>query len=287
MSRMDQVTLVCGGGGVWGIAWMTGIAMGLADRGIDLREAAAFIGTSAGSNVATQWAKGLSLEDLFARQTDLARQPPEPAPDAAAMARLMRAMQRPFANREERREAMRRLALESPTIAASERRANLVVRLGLPDEAWPTKPLSIAAVDLETLELTVFDRNSGVPIIDAVAASGAVPGVWPPALIGGRRYIDGGIGHTADNASLAEGAKRVLILSPTTGSPVADRADSSAEIMRLRESGAKVLIVSPDEPSLAAWMLGPLDPQSRKPAAQAGRNQGATHNMALEFLQAR
>jgi hypothetical protein len=138
MSRIDQVTLVCGGGGVWGIAWMTGVAMGLADRGVDLREAGAFIGTSAGSVVAAQWAKGLNLEDLFARQADLARQPPEPAPDAAAMARLMEAMQRPFANREERRQAMRRLALEAPTISASERRANLVVRLGLPNECLTT-----------------------------------------------------------------------------------------------------------------------------------------------------
>jgi NTE family protein len=265
---------------------MTGIAMGLADRGVDLREAAAFIGTSAGSVVATQWAKGLSPEHLFARQADPARQSPEPAPDPAAMARLMETMQCPFADREERRQAMRQLALESPTVTAAERRANLVVRLGLPDQAWPTKPLLITAVDLETRELTVFDHRGGIPIVDAVAASGAVPGVWPPAPIGGQRYIDGGTGRSADNAHLAEGSKLVLILSPTTGSPFAEGADTSAEITRLRELGAEVLVVSPDEPSLAALAVGPLDPECRKPAAEAGRIQGAGHSAALEFLQA-
>jgi NTE family protein len=56
---MKDVTLVCGGGGVWGVAWMTGIAIGLAEAGLDLREADSFIGTSAGSIIGTQLASDL------------------------------------------------------------------------------------------------------------------------------------------------------------------------------------------------------------------------------------
>ncbi|MGO8728014.1 MAG: patatin-like phospholipase family protein [Streptosporangiaceae bacterium] len=36
-------------------------------------------------------------------------------------------------------------------------------------------------------------------LVDAVAASCAVPGVWPPVTIGGRRYVDGGV-RSSDNA---------------------------------------------------------------------------------------
>ncbi len=50
---MKNVTLVCGSGGICGVAWMTGIAIGLAEAGLDLREAASFIGTSAGSVIGT------------------------------------------------------------------------------------------------------------------------------------------------------------------------------------------------------------------------------------------
>lgn len=55
MTHNPDLTLVCGGGGVWGVAWMTGLANELANEGIDLRDAATFIGTSAGSVVSTQF----------------------------------------------------------------------------------------------------------------------------------------------------------------------------------------------------------------------------------------
>jgi NTE family protein len=50
--------VVFGGGGIWGAAWMTGIIMGLAGHGIDLTQARALIGTSAGAVVGSQVAHG-------------------------------------------------------------------------------------------------------------------------------------------------------------------------------------------------------------------------------------
>lgn len=66
--------LVLGGGGVAGIAWMTGLLAGLADAGQDVTGADLLVGTSAGAAVAAQVGSGLSLDALFARQTEPALQ---------------------------------------------------------------------------------------------------------------------------------------------------------------------------------------------------------------------
>lgn len=65
-----EQALVLGGGGVAGIAWMTGLLAGLSDAGQDITGAAMIIGTSAGANVAAQIGSGLDLDELFARQTE-------------------------------------------------------------------------------------------------------------------------------------------------------------------------------------------------------------------------
>jgi NTE family protein len=117
----------------------------------------------------------------------------------------------------------------------------------------------------------VFDRTSGVGLVDAVAASCAVPGVWPPVTIGDRRYIDGGVRSTI-NADLAEGHERVVILTPfTTGlaGDVAHEADAR------RAGGAAVEVVVADERSVAAFGSNPLDATTRAPSAEAGLAQGA------------
>jgi len=53
-----------------------------------------------------------------------------------------------------------------------------VVRARLVTTNWPAA-LQVTALDADTGELNVFDACCGVPLVDAVAASGAVPGVWP------------------------------------------------------------------------------------------------------------
>src|ERR1700677_2370162 len=66
--------LVLGGGGVAGIAWMTGVLAGLADAGQDVTGADLLVGTSAGAAVAAQVGSGLPLDALFERQVDPALQ---------------------------------------------------------------------------------------------------------------------------------------------------------------------------------------------------------------------
>jgi NTE family protein len=60
-----------------------------------------------------------------------------------------------------------------------------------------------------------------VALVDAVAASAAVAGIWPAVTIGGRRYVDGGF-YSIDNADVAVGFERVLnLLDPAVRAPAA------------------------------------------------------------------
>jgi NTE family protein len=136
--------------------------------------------------------------------------------------------------------------------------------------------LRITAVDTETGETSVLDRLSGTPLIDAVAASCAVPGVWPPVTIDGRRYMDGGV-RSSDNADLAQGYARIAILSPNglradeiVASPLQEQLET------LRNAGAQTYVVEPDQQSRTAMGINPLLPETRRPAAEAGRAQGKT-----------
>ena len=96
-------------------------------------------------------------------------------------------------------------------------RATVAARL--PSQHWPQRTLHITAVDAHTGEPVVFDRDSGVDLVDAVAASCAGGGF--PYTIGDRRHIDGGYRRSSENADLAAGYGRVLVLSPLAGRSLA------------------------------------------------------------------
>jgi NTE family protein len=130
------------------------------------------------------------------------------------------------------------------------------------------------AVDAESGAVRVFDRESGVSLIDAMAASCAVPGVWPPVTIGARRYVNGGV-RSSDNADLAIGAARVVIVSPLGwDSPLPSLFPLRSVVSQLRADGTEVTVLAPDAASAAAIGPNPLDPATRTPAAEAGRAQG-------------
>ncbi|SFW50723.1 patatin-like phospholipase family protein [Amycolatopsis australiensis] len=272
---MGGQALVLGGGGVAGIAWTTGLLTGLADHGQDLTGADLLVGTSAGAAVAAQVTSGRSLEELFARQADPALQAPEiPADvDLEKFAAEFGGALAGAASPAEVRRAVGKLALAAETVSEADRRA--VIEARLPVHEWPEQRLVIVAVDAETGEPRRFDRESGVSLVDAVAASCAVPGIWPAVTIGGRRYVDGGV-RSADNADYAAGATRITVVSPLGDSaPLPAEKPLSEVLADLRAAGAEVALVTPDEASLAAIGQNPLDPSTRTPAAEAGRAQGA------------
>jgi NTE family protein len=271
---MKDRALVLGGGGVAGIAWTTGLLFGLSEHGVDLRTAELIVGTSAGSAVAAQLSSGLSLKDLFDRQVDPARQTRELTPNAQLFELFERALLKASSlpDRADHIRQIGRWALEAPTVTEEERRSVIAERL--PNHAWPNGLLLIVAVDTETGETRIFDRLSGTTLVDAVSASCAVPGIWPPVTIDGRRYMDGGT-RSSDNADLALGYARTLIVSPMgTARPEVTGDSLEQQIETLKSAGGKTYLVEPDEASKNAIGLNPLAPETRIPAANAGRSQG-------------
>lgn len=266
--------LVLGGGGVAGIAWLTGLLAGLADAGQDVSGADVIVGTSAGATVAAQLGSGLPLEELYARQTEPGLQAAEIMVDVdlATLGERIGGALRGATGIADMRRAAGRFALGAGTVAEEVRRE--VIESRLPSHAWPGRALRIVAVEALTGEPYVFDGTSEVSLVDAVTASCAVPGVWPPATIDGRRYIDGGV-RSAANADYAEGASRVLVLVPLGSTDLFPTEVPLEQAVRdLRAGGARVAVVEPDEASLAAIGANPLDPSTRRPAAEAGRAQG-------------
>jgi NTE family protein len=269
--------LVLGGGGIAGIAWTTGVIAGLADEGVDVTGVDLLVGTSAGSAVAAQLSSGLPIEDLYARQADPARQYKELVPPGISVEELWTTLQQMYAQYPDLAELRKRIgamALETETVSEAVRLE--VIRGRLPVHSWPDRSLKIVAVDAYTGEPRIFDRSSGVSLVDAVAASCAVPGIWPPVTIGGTRYVDGGV-RTAANADLAEGYDRILVIAPLVDLWLDD------EISALKRT-ARVELIVPNADSLAAFGADPLDPATRTPAAIAGRSQGRKTAPAVRAL---
>lgn len=266
--------LVLAGGGVAGIAWETGVLQGLAETSPVVAdhlaaESTRYIGTSAGSTVAAQLASGTPLRTLFDRQVEGSVPELSVELDLQSFGAMMAGAVAGAASPEEARQRIGAIALRAETPALDARRA--VIEARLPSHTWPDRPLLITAVDTATGTLRVFDRASGVALVDAVAASCAVPGIWPVVEIDGARYMDGGMRSSA-NADLATGAERVLILVPGPESSPLGSAIPDAELTALGD--ARIRTVFADADSIAAMGMNPLDPATRGPAAEAGRRQG-------------
>jgi NTE family protein len=269
--------LVLGGGGLAGIAWHVGMLAGLADRGVDVTDADLIVGTSAGATVAAQVASGIPLEQCFQRQVDPALQNEELRPPGMSIGELWEAMVRLIEETRDPLELRRRtgsLALGADTVPEPVRRAVVAGRL-VSDE-WPARRVATTAVDAVTGERKVFESGSGVGLVDAVAASCAVPGIWPPVTIGADRYVDGGV-YSLCNADLAAGFDRVLVLAPMVDPALTDQ-------LAAVDISGRSAVVSPDEGSLAAFTADALDPAVRGPSAEAGRRQGAEVSAVVQDL---
>ena len=277
--------LVLGGGGVAGIAWQTGILLGVADEvpaaAQALLKSDVLLGTSAGSSVVAQISSGLSLVDLFARQVAEESAEIDPGVAIDAIADLfLAALSDPDATVSQKRQRIGAVALKTDTVAEPLR--HNVIAQRLPSHSWPDRVLRVTAVDIATGELVVFDRDSGVDLVDAVAASCAVPGAWPPVTIGDVRYMDGGVGSTI-NLSFADDCDAAVVLVPAgESSPSPFGAGAANEIDGFRGAALGVFA---DDGSLAAFGANPLDPRCRRGSAEAGRAQGRREAAAVaKFL---
>ncbi|MFF4102814.1 patatin-like phospholipase family protein [Streptomyces sp. NPDC001903] len=269
---MMDTALVLGGGGAVGLAWTVGMLAGLQQAGIDLSGADVTIGTSAGSVIGARLASGVSAEEMYREELDGA-----PEIDVTvSLGQTARFLWAALGSRDPRRSVQRlgRAALASRTVPESAVHDAVTVLLsGVRD--WPAAALRVTAVDARTGDLAAFDSASDVTLPEAVAASCAVPVVWPPVAVGGRRWMDGGSRSTA-NVHLAKGFRRVVAITPVPKA-VGPHPSATEQGRQLAADGALVAVITPDRSARKAFGRNMLDQTRRAAAARAGRDQAASH----------
>jgi NTE family protein len=292
--------LVLGAGGVLGAAWMTGALAGLAGRlpcapgDVDL-----IVGTSAGSVLAAALRCRASFEEMVAWQrgqaTGLLR-------ESAALA----AQEGPLPPLPRWRFGSVPLAWAAlvtphrvpPWVAASAwlphgrgqhaALRSLVTGLQVvsdepPSSWWADDRTWIAAVDYDTGQRVLFGRE-GAPrasLPDAVVASCSIPGWYEPAIIGGRRYVDGGVrSMTSLDALGGTDVQDIYVLAPMASTepdhPLQPhlrmerrlRQVLTAVLVRqakaLAARGKRVTVLTPGPRDLAAMGINLMDPRRRQ-----------------------
>jgi NTE family protein len=271
---MTERALVLGGGGVGGLAWLTGVIFGLAESNVDVSVADKIIGTSAGGALGAQIGVSDDLDSLFLRQTEPSLQVNEIDVPAEKFARFQAAYLALVNAGDEKlfTQGMIELALQANDQLLDQRRSVILDRLQCTQ--WPSRKLELVSVNATDGKTAIFTADGSANLVDAVMASCAVPGVWPAATIDGHRYIDGGV-RSMDNADLAEGFDAALILSPNgTRASFFSGRRLTDQIDQLQSGGTRVCLIEPDRVSRKSIGANPLATNNRSAAAEAGRRQG-------------
>ncbi|HLZ73919.1 patatin-like phospholipase family protein [Phenylobacterium sp.] len=286
--------LVLGGGGPVGIAWESGLVAGLAQGGVDLGQADFTLGTSAGSFVGARLALGAdtpTFADAIIADRIPGEQRPSPSrggagggppPDLTALMRLMGEAQGGVRNPAEVRQEIGAFALAAATMLE----AAFLETFGksfstLPVDAWPDRGFACTAVDAETGAFQLWTKESCVGVVRAVASSCSVPGIYPPVTLNGRRYIDGGM-RSSTNADMAAGHRLVIVVAVrlgAAGGALGERIQArfDEEVETLKDGGATVVTITPDEDAVAAFGPNLMDFRRRPDAARAGLAQGLAY----------
>ncbi|HEY1551040.1 MAG TPA: patatin-like phospholipase family protein [Kofleriaceae bacterium] len=263
--------LILGAGGPAAAAFEIGIVAGLFDGGVDVRDADLFVGTSAGARVAVKLAGAADINELFRRKLA----PCSSQKPSFDMKTWGKQITEAKANGGSAIDILKRmgelaLSIHDDDPRASARRADLAAQIS--EREWPAKRVMLVSVECETGERRAFERTSAAPLADAIAASGSLPGVWPPIAIGGSHYMDGGM-YSTDNADLAVGFDRVLVVALRAGTPrlpLVGIEDTTHAIKR-------AFVIQPDDAAQAALAAvggNVLDPEVGPPMARAARAQG-------------
>jgi NTE family protein len=300
-----HTALVLGAGGVLGAAWMTGALPGVQERLPCLvNDVDVIIGTSAGSVLAAALRCGASIDEMIAFQRGEAAGPLA----ASGITGLTSGAWPPLPRL---RVGSARLALSMlvapgrvhPWVGASGllphgRGTHLALRdmvHTLHSYAYrETAPGAlphwvdggqtwIVAVDYDSGQRVIFGSPGAPParLAEAVVASCSIPGWYEPAVIGGRRYIDGGVHSATSLDALAQaGIDDVYVLAPMA-SIVTDRPRRPVErlerrlrgwitltllreVRALRRLGARVTVITPGPEDLAVMGVNLMDPRRRK-----------------------
>jgi predicted acylesterase/phospholipase RssA len=240
--KPSKTALVLGGGGFTGGVYEIGAlrAFDLLATNRTVNEFDIYVGTSAGAFVSSLLANGVTPEEMM---RVLNRDLPSPLRDID-LGTLLRpnvrgfvssSLKFPFKLAAVLRELTENLgevsAVDLATGLASALPKGLYTGRGIeryvdevlsdPDRTNDFRMLEnelyLVATDLDTTERVVLGEGewAEVPISEAVAASGALPGIYAPVEIGGREFIDGGILSTTNiDVAIERGAKFVVVVNP-------------------------------------------------------------------------
>lgn len=233
-----KVGLVLGGGGLVGMGYHAGALKALHEWGADVAGSDVIVGTSAGSIMGAYLAAGWTPGDFFdyanGRHPRAVRDLRDQQREASNVLtplwrtpaeRISRSIGSMFAVVSARGYWNRatggrmpgvRLRRAFPAGLYSTTETHLRFREDLP-ERWPRSELFICAADLYTGKRVVFGHPDApeAPLPEAVLASTAIPGVFPPVKIGGRYYVDGGIvSATSLDLAVEAGCDAIVCIAP-------------------------------------------------------------------------
>lgn len=285
----SKVALALSGGGHYGIAFHIGYLKGLFDKGIDLRTVDYIIGTSAGSQVSTTISSMIDWDTIWQEQIIEKVNETTPISDKE-MGELIQAFDQLAKESKSTKawvDGMGEISKNTqPNVSLDARRDMIRNRLGSVPLEWNDK-LNIVATELETSERKVFNAQSGVALIDALAASSALQGVWQPIPINGYHYYDGG-SYSMENPDVVDDAVKVIVL--TTNLPIETPYALDQLVEQMKADGKDVYVVKPSDEVvsiLQAYQYNTVNADMREEIAQAAVKQGATDYEQLKsFLNA-
>lgn len=285
----SKVALALSGGGHYGIAFHIGYLKGLFDKGIDLRTVDYIIGTSAGSQVSTTISSMIDWDTIWQEQIIEKVNETTPISDKE-MGELFQAFDQLAKESKSTKawvDGMGEISKNTqPNVSLDARRDMIRNRLGSVPLEWNDK-LNIVTTELETSERKVFNAQSGVALIDALAASSALQGVWQPIPINGYHYYDGG-SYSMENPDVVDDAVKVIVL--TTNLPIETPYALDQLVEQMKADGKDVYVVKPSDEVvsiLQAYQYNTVNADMREEIAQAAVKQGATDYEQLKsFLNA-
>lgn len=269
--------LVLGSGGATGLAWEVGVLAGLAEAGVEL-SAGTVVGTSAGAILGAHLAGGETIGKITAGLRARPGRGGRAGPGArdsgrlgpAALAGLLAAQL--FPSRRHALAWLGRRAEAEWTQDAADRWVSAVAG-DLAGRPWP-EALVVVATDAATGRPAFLSAGRPADLASAVAASCAMPGVFPAVRIDGHLLLDGGLRSPA-NLDVAADAGPVLALAPLTWTVRAHRwpAEQAAQ---LRRAGTPVVLLTPDTTGRRAIGIDVLDGRRVETAFASGRALGAS-----------
>jgi NTE family protein len=287
---------VLGAGGVLGAAWMIGALSAVREvYGWDPCTADHLVGTSAGSVLAGLLAAGVDVDALLDHQRGLPAPgdtevefdhdraaggplPPWPRLGIGSTALLARAALRP-----RRFPPLAALSAVAPHGQGNLEPVRRLVERFVPTGRWTDHPATwIVAMDYDRGRRIAFGRSGAPPagLSDAIVASCAIPGWYTPAVIGDRRYVDGGTCSPTSLDLLAGlGLDEVVVLAPMAafesdhpGSLLGrlERRFRRAvtrrmlhEAAKVRRLGTEVTMLAPGREDLQVIGVNMMDPRRR------------------------